>query len=191
MEPPAVISAPAALLILDMPVAGPLGRRCCASCHTRIAGSALSQKHVCPGYGRRVSPRLRKSIGERDGWICQLCGETIDQRIPFPHPLSPTADHCLPRVAGGPGIADNLQIAHKLCNELRDQDPLETLDFVVLRQSFARAWARYLRRHPYGNPDQVIAQQANHRVKRRAYRARRTQRRAEARALAGQADLPL
>ena len=169
------------LLILALPAFGTLGRRSCMICHKRTSGPG---SHVCSGHGQRVSALTRRAVCIRDGWICQLCHEPVDPQVPTGHPFAATVDHCLPRSAGGPSRPENLQLAHKMCNELRDTIPLESLDFGQLRARFSQAWARYLKTHPYGDPAQVIEQRAHRREMRRAAQVRRTARRAQARAAA-------
>ena len=52
--------------------------------------------------------------------VCALCGEKIDKKLRFPHPLSPSIDHIQPVAKGGhPSSIDNLQVAHLICNQLK------------------------------------------------------------------------
>ena len=49
--------------------------------------------------------------------ICGICGQPVDRRLKYPHPLSPCIDHIIPIDRGGhPSDIDNLQLAHWKCN---------------------------------------------------------------------------
>jgi 5-methylcytosine-specific restriction endonuclease McrA len=81
-------------------------------------------------------------IGQRDGWICQLCDEPVDASLRAQpalartHPGYPTLDHiqplsvatdgcrlqhgdaqCLHGCVGGSGLRSNFQLAHGRCNK--------------------------------------------------------------------------
>lgn len=55
-------------------------------------------------------------VYERDGWICQLCEQPVDQATAWPHPLSPSLDHDRPLSKGGTHTWDNVQLSHLRCN---------------------------------------------------------------------------
>jgi 5-methylcytosine-specific restriction endonuclease McrA len=49
--------------------------------------------------------------------VCGICGNPVDFRLKFPHPLSPCIDHIIPVAKGGhPSDLSNLQLAHMYCN---------------------------------------------------------------------------
>ena len=56
------------------------------------------------------------AIYERDGWICQLCGEGVDSAIASPDPRSASLDHIIPLSRGGVHAEVNCQLAHRSCN---------------------------------------------------------------------------
>jgi hypothetical protein len=56
------------------------------------------------------------SIYERDNWTCGICKQPIDKGIRCPDPRSPSIDHIVAIVNGGPHVAGNLQAAHFGCN---------------------------------------------------------------------------
>lgn len=60
-----------------------------------------------------VSPR---TIHERDGWMCGLCGKRVDKLLAHPHPMSASLDHIVPISCGGDHVAANLTCAHLACN---------------------------------------------------------------------------
>lgn len=52
--------------------------------------------------------------------VCAICGQPLDRRYKYPHPLSATADHIIPVAKGGhPSDMKNLQAAHFRCNRLK------------------------------------------------------------------------
>jgi hypothetical protein len=55
-------------------------------------------------------------IFERDGWICQICGEPVDQERRWPDPLSASIDHIKPISSGGLHVAENVRLTHHSCN---------------------------------------------------------------------------
>ncbi len=66
-----------------------------------------------------VAPVFRKEIYERDGWVCQICGEVVDGGLLPPHPMSPSIDHIVPLNKGGTHEPDNVQLAHFICNSIK------------------------------------------------------------------------
>lgn len=49
--------------------------------------------------------------------VCGICGNPVDFKLKYPHPLSPCIDHIIPIAKGGhPSDIDNLQLAHWTCN---------------------------------------------------------------------------
>lgn len=63
-------------------------------------------------------------LGKRDGWFCHLCDLPVDPNVAYPDPYCPTADHIVPRSQGGGHGADNLALAHLVCNSRRQALPL-------------------------------------------------------------------
>lgn len=57
-----------------------------------------------------------KAVLERDGWVCQLCGEPIDRLAKYPARRSQSIDHILPLHHGGLHEYENCQAAHLSCN---------------------------------------------------------------------------
>lgn len=55
---------------------------------------------------------------------CWLCHQAIDPAVTYPHPLSGSADHVVPLVAGGaPLDRGNVRAAHLKCNRDRGAQP--------------------------------------------------------------------
>ena len=65
------------------------------------------------GKVQRIDPL---GIFERDGWVCQLCGDPIDPDRQAPDLMSASLDHVVPLAARGEHTYENVQAAHLLCN---------------------------------------------------------------------------
>lgn len=61
----------------------------------------------------------RTLIGERDGWLCHVCGRRVDRRLRYPNPESATNDHITLLAHGGRNSYDNVKLAHLRCNVSR------------------------------------------------------------------------
>ncbi|PYC75203.1 hypothetical protein C7C45_04865 [Micromonospora arborensis] len=57
----------------------------------------------------------RREVFERDGWLCQLCGEPT-LRETGTDPRSASVDHTIPLTEGGSHTYDNTVTAHLACN---------------------------------------------------------------------------
>lgn len=66
--------------------------------------------------GAKVSRGRRLDVLERDGYVCQLCGEPTDRSVTYPHPDYPVVDHRVPLARGGAHEPSNWQTAHNRCN---------------------------------------------------------------------------
>lgn len=52
--------------------------------------------------------------------VCGICGQPVNFKIKWPHPLSPCIDHIIPVSKGGhPSDISNLQLAHMACNRMK------------------------------------------------------------------------
>lgn len=86
--------------------------------------------HLANPEKARINKRKRKAlkrgnshesytgnyIFERDGWICQLCGQKINKRLKYPNPRSGSIDHIVPLSKGGNDSPMNVQATHLRCN---------------------------------------------------------------------------
>lgn len=76
------------------------------------------------GYRKKRWQRVTRLMA-RDGEDCTICEEGLDRALrDFDDPRYITFDHIVPRSRGGLDVERNLRLAHKLCNELRGNDPL-------------------------------------------------------------------
>lgn len=57
-----------------------------------------------------------REVYERDGWICQICFEPVDEKMKWPDPMSPSLDHVIPLSKGGHHVWENVALAHLDCN---------------------------------------------------------------------------
>jgi len=62
-----------------------------------------------------------REIFERDGWICQLCGDPVDPESRRPRMSGASLDHIVPLSKGGLHVPENVQLAHLICN-IRKRD---------------------------------------------------------------------
>jgi hypothetical protein len=72
-------------------------------------------------YRKRAQGRCdgvvyRALIFERDGYICQVCGDAVDMSLTVPDPRAATIDHVLELSLGGWHGPDHVQLAHFVCN---------------------------------------------------------------------------
>lgn len=68
-----------------------------------------------------ISPAARLEIYIRDGWQCQLCGDSVDPNLDVNHRMSATLDHIIPQsLSPEPDHSpSNLRLAHRSCNSKR------------------------------------------------------------------------
>lgn len=76
-----------------------------------------AQKRYAMTRGSAVVEEVdRDVVFERDGWVCQLCGDPVNSSIEYPHPMSKSLDHVKPIALGGEHTYENTQLAHLVCN---------------------------------------------------------------------------
>ena len=111
----------------------------------------------------------RRSVYDRDGWLCGLCLRPVDRKLALPHPHAATLDHMIPRAHGGSSSPDNLQTAHAICNHVRGTLPLSAVDHRLFAELFAAAasWAAAM-----SSRDEVRVARARKRWFRRVRRIR-------------------
>lgn len=87
--------------------------RYCSRYCRRLTGKARNRAAT---HGVEFEQFSRESVFERDGWICQLCGDPVDPTRSPGDPMSATVDHVVPVSLGGDHTQDNCQLAHRACN---------------------------------------------------------------------------
>ncbi|GAA2545753.1 5-methylcytosine-specific restriction endonuclease McrA [Neomicrococcus aestuarii] len=66
-----------------------------------------------------IDRKVRRTIYERDNWICWLCNEAVDDTALPRSNYYPSLDHIIPRSKGGDHNPENLRTAHMYCNAKR------------------------------------------------------------------------
>lgn len=110
----------------------------CNECGTNFVGVGRGLRYCTTQCRRRASDRRttkrrgdfnitrrqRLAIYERDHWTCQLCHQPVDPDLPYEHPMSATLDHieCQAWTLIPNHSADNLRLAHRLCNAHRGDE---------------------------------------------------------------------
>ena len=69
--------------------------------------------------GIRNRHQLIKWLRKRDGNSCSLCGRAVVRKSGW---WGPSIDHVIPLSKGGQHCADNVKLAHTLCNNLKGDD---------------------------------------------------------------------
>jgi HNH endonuclease len=107
----------------------------CQDCTAAVSQQRLRNKYkqVAAGVPLDINHRARArrygveneyvnklQVFERDGWICGLCHEPVDREAGWPAAASPSLDHIVPLVLGGPHIYENVQCAHLGCNVIKN-----------------------------------------------------------------------
>lgn len=64
-------------------------------------------------------PYTTAQIADRDSRVCGLCGLGVDMALSGLDPLGPNIDHIVPISWGGPDVPDNVQLAHRRCNQVK------------------------------------------------------------------------
>jgi len=93
---------------------GPFGRPS-GFCSRRCSDTA---KHAF------VTTRVRREIYERDGYVCQLCGEPTDPEAHYLSDRFPSLDHirCQSWDDEPDHSPENLRTAHRICNSIRGDE---------------------------------------------------------------------
>lgn len=91
----------------------------------RAALRRKTQERRARTRGATIERVERDEIGERDGWICGICGLSINRNLKHPDPDSPSLDHIVPLALGGEHTEANTQISHLYCNTVKGARPLD------------------------------------------------------------------
>ena len=73
-----------------------------------------------------TNPDKRREIFERDKWICQYCGEEVNQQ-------NATLDHYVPKSKGGNNSKENLKTCCLLCNGIKSGKTYEDAAPLLLK----------------------------------------------------------
>lgn len=101
---------------------------CCARCGVEIDLSAVGKTGRRTRSDSKLCTRCKKQtrteatpgeLARRDGPYCQLCGCDVDLEAVHPDPMRPSVDHIVPRALGGSDSAENNQLTHLWCNQVK------------------------------------------------------------------------
>ena len=76
-------------------------------------GGGTTSARIARQSGDKIN---RWDVFERDGWVCQICGEEVDSMLSGTDPRGPSLDHIIPISKGGTHTHGNVQLAHRRCN---------------------------------------------------------------------------
>jgi hypothetical protein len=109
--------------LVAAPVDSPFKTKWWSPARTALSERRKRESSTLSRHGRRVRLGAAvverfdpEEVYERDGWICQLCGTSVDRKLAWPDPASRSLDHILPLVADGSHSRANTQLAHWICN---------------------------------------------------------------------------
>lgn len=116
-------------------ISTPITCRDCERCGRTFVGRVRSNRRYCSRpcaqaaaktyykHRRRTVERVGdkitiQTLGERDGWVCHICGRKVRKRFGNDS-LAPSIDHLIPISDGGAHAWRNVAVAHKGCNSQR------------------------------------------------------------------------
>lgn len=108
----------------------PLGGRARYHEHcSQIAKQARDRKKTVARQSQtKPSGVYVEQLIERDGFMCYLCQEPIDMKVPRTSRRGATVDHVIPLSRGGSDEIDNLRLAHWICNNKKSDKLIEELN---------------------------------------------------------------
>ena len=97
------------------PFCSPAGEYCSSTCRVSAREARRHPMKFNP------TPRLRREVYERDGWVCGLCDLPIDPNLRWPDKWSASLDHVVPQshMLIPDHSASNLRAVHLQCNSMR------------------------------------------------------------------------
>jgi 5-methylcytosine-specific restriction endonuclease McrA len=95
---------------------------CSRACNNRAKARSYQARSRAAVRG---TPYTRAEIARRDGGECHLCGLRVDLSLSGHHQMGPTIDHVIPLSLGGVDGAENVALAHWICNARRGARPIE------------------------------------------------------------------
>ena len=90
-----------------------------------------------------TDPGRRRTVYERDRWICQYCVEEVEEE-------NATLDHFIPRCKGGTNQKDNLRTACLMCNSIKSGKTYEEAAVLLLKSIQER---KHRQRRASNKPD--------------------------------------
>ncbi|KTR08287.1 hypothetical protein NS184_06050 [Curtobacterium luteum] len=71
-----------------------------------------------------MGKRRRYEIYARDNFTCGICDDAVDMTLHWNDDMAASLDHIRPRSHGGDDSNENLRMAHRVCNSLRQAPEL-------------------------------------------------------------------
>lgn len=81
--------------------------------------AAYEARYAVTRWGADAEIIVNREIFDRDGWICGICREPVDQALKFPDRWSASLDHIQPLSLGGSHTKANVRCSHLTCNIAR------------------------------------------------------------------------
>ena len=101
-----------------------------ATLYRRRYRERTGRRYPVDAYWDWITVEQRYDIYERDGYVCHLCGDSVDREAHYNDDYAPSLDHIIPRSADGLDDPENLKTAHRVCNSIRQDAPLLELEVV-------------------------------------------------------------
>lgn len=78
--------------------------------------------------GHRMEFERNRKRVLASGEVCAICGQRVNKKLKYPHPMSATVDHIIPVSKGGhPSDIENLQLAHFSCNRKKSDKLIDNV----------------------------------------------------------------
>lgn len=100
----------------------------CDTCRESAQRARYRKKTVKRQSSTKPSGIWIEQILEAYGYICYLCSEPIDMKLPRTSRRGATVDHVVPLSRGGSDELDNLRLTHWICNNAKSNKLIEELD---------------------------------------------------------------
>jgi hypothetical protein len=97
------------------------------ACSRRCSQKANARRRRVVRVGNRSERVDRIALFDRDGWNCQLCGMETEPESHWLSDWHPTQDHIIAVSNGGEHTYENMQCAHRLCNSIKRDLPMELM----------------------------------------------------------------
>ena len=108
-------------------------KKYCKVCRKRVDRANGCHRKRTRMRGLPYEPINKAKLFERDEWQCKICGDAVDRELDGNDPMGPTIDHIMPIAKGGGHIWDNVQLAHRTCNEMKS----DSLDYEPMAQELS------------------------------------------------------
>ena len=94
----------------------------CAECSVKRSKRIANRKKELKrknSYTRESKMISARTLYERDGGVCWICGGMCDINADPNSNYYPSVDHIVPQSLGGKDTLDNVRLAHRICNTVR------------------------------------------------------------------------